>query len=159
MIGRTTLLWLGLAAFVVFGLFHVKYEVAALEEELGRLNAATLREQNQIHVLEAEWSYLNRPSRLEELAERYLELKPLAPEQLTTLSALPKRPQSANGANDPSVIAKMLPPRKPPALARPPGSSAPPTSVASQSPPRSTQPIAHPPAPAVPVGLALEGRR
>ena len=155
MIGRTTLLWLALAAFVVFGLFHVKYEVAALEEELGRLNAATLREQNQIHVLEAEWSYLNRPSRLEELAERYLELKPLAPEQLTTLSALPKRPQSAEG-NDPAQIAKMLPPRKPPMLARAPGAGTP---AAPQSPPTSRPQTAQPPAPTLPVGLALEGRR
>lgn len=157
MIGRTTLLWLALAAFVVFGLFHVKYEVASLEEELGRLNAATLREQNQIHVLEAEWSYLNRPSRLEELAERYLELKPLAPEQLTTLSALPKRPQLTDGGNDPALIAKMLPPRKPPMLARAPS---PDTPAAALSSPPSTRPqIAQPPAPTLPVGLALEGHR
>lgn len=156
MIGRTTLLWLALAAFVVFGLFHVKYEVASLEDELGRLNAATLREQNQIHVLEAEWSYLNRPSRLEELAERYLELKPLAPEQLTTLGALPKRPQSADGTNDPSLIAKMLPPRKPAMLARAPAAATPPTVTAPQP---SRPQIAQPPAPTLPVGLALEGRR
>jgi len=153
MIGRTTLLWLALAAFVVFGLFHVKYEVASLEEELGRLNAATLREQNQIHVLEAEWSYLNRPSRLEELAERYLELKPLAPEQLTTLSALPKRPAEGN---DPSLIAKMLPPRKPSMLARAPAAETP---AAPPSPPSTRPQIVQPPAPTLPVGLALEGRR
>lgn len=148
MIGRTTLLWLALAAVVVFGLFHVKYEVAALEEELNRLNVATLREQNQIHVLEAEWSYLNRPSRLEELAERYLALKPLAPHQLTTVSALPIRPERDSA---PAVIAKIVPPRKPATLARPPGTNAP--SVNANAPSQSHSP------PTTPVGLALEGRR
>ena len=153
MIGRTTLLWLALAAAVVFGLFHVKYEVAALEEELNRLNIATLREQNQIHVLEAEWSYLNRPSRLEELAERYLTLKPLGPHQLTTVSALPIRPMRDN---TPAVIAKIVPPRKPATLARqpaasPPSATAPSVNATAAAQPRST--------PTTPVGLSLEGRR
>ena len=153
MIGRTTLLWLALAAAVVFGLFHVKYEVAALEEELNRLNIATLREQNQIHVLEAEWSYLNRPSRLEELAERYLTLKPLGPHQLTTVSALPIRPARDN---TPAVIAKIVPPRKPTTLTRlpaatPPGTNAPGVNANAAPQPRST--------PTTPVGLALEGHR
>lgn len=153
MIGRTTLLWLALAAAVVFGLFHVKYQVAALEEDLNRLNVATLREQNQIHVLEAEWSYLNRPSRLEELAERYLTLKPLAPQQLTTVSALPIRPERDN---TPAVIAKIVPPRKPATLARQPASNPPVANAPSVNAKAAPQPLS---APATPVGLALEGRR
>ena len=153
MIGRTTLLWLALAALVVFGLFHVKYEVAALEDELGRLNAATLREQNQIHVLEAEWSYLNRPSRLEELSERYLELKPLAPHQLTALSALPVRPARAESA---AVIAKILPPRKPATLTRPPVTAAPSMTAAAPSQPQPSQAL---PPPSTPVGLVMERPR
>lgn len=153
MIGRTTLLWLALAALVVFGLFHVKYQVAALEEELTRLNAATLREQNQIHVLEAEWSYLNRPSRLEELADKYLELKPMTANQLTTVADLPKRPTLEDFAKDPSVIAKILPPRKPPQPARVPPEPVP--SVTASVPSHPTQL----PAPVTPVGLVMEGRR
>lgn len=172
MIGRTTLLWLGLAALVGFGLFHVKYQVMALEEELTRLNAATLREQNQIHVLEAEWSYLNRPSRLEELADRYLELQPIAPNQLSTVAALPKRPTLEDFARDPNVIAKIMPPRKPPAPGSSPDSSEPtssstaparapaasrPAMTASvpSAPSVAAQPL---PAPVTPVGLAMEDR-
>lgn len=153
MIGRTTLLWLGLASLVMFGLFHVKYQVAALEEELTRLNAATLREQNQIHVLEAEWSYLNRPSRLEELSERYLELKPMNPNQLTTIAALPKRPTLEDFARDPAVVAKILPQRRPAVPPRVPAGAAP--TVTASVPSHPTQL----PQPVTPAGFAPEVRR
>lgn len=159
MIGRTTLLWFALASLVMFGLFHVKYQVAALEEELTRLNAATLREQNQIHVLEAEWSYLNRPSRLEELSERYLQLKPMQPAQLTSIAALPRPPTLEEFARDPSVVAKILPQRKPglpvmPADNAPQRAPAAPTVTASVP--------SHPtqlPQPVTPAGFAPEVRR
>ena len=169
MIGRTTLLWLALAALVGIGLFHVKYQVMALEEDLNRLNAATLREQNQIHVLEAEWSYLNRPSQLEELAERYLGLKPISPQQLSTVAALPRRPAiETDMSDDPNRIAKMVPPRKPPrpapgapARSAPPITSGPAVTAAAPVPFPSRPPL-HPmqprPAPVTPVGLAGEGR-
>jgi hypothetical protein len=158
MIGRTTLLWLGLAALVVFGLFHVKYQVAALEEELTRLNAATLREQNQIHVLEAEWSYLNRPSRLEELSDRFLDLKPMSADQLTTIAALPKRPTLEDLAKDPSVIAKIVPSRKPPVPARNKG----PKPEPDYAPTYTASVPSHPtplPGPVTQAGYVSEGRR
>ena len=159
MIGRTTLLWFALASLVMFGLFHVKYQVAALEEELTRLNAATLREQNQIHVLEAEWSYLNRPSRLEELTERYLQLKPMQPSQLTSIAALPRQPTLEEFARDPAVVAKILPQRKPgmpvmPSDTAPQGTPAAPTVTAS-APSHPTQL----PQPVTPAGFATEVRR
>jgi cell division protein FtsL len=160
MIGRTTLLWLALAALVGFGLFHVKYQVMALEESLSRLNTATLREQNQIHVLEAEWSYLNRPSRLEELSERYLELKPIAPSQLATVASLPKRKTDEEILADPSRIAKIMPPRKPPV----PGRDVAPDARFANTPPDAPGTMAGParavqlPAPVTAAGLTVEGR-
>jgi hypothetical protein len=120
MIGRTTFLWLLLAALAGYALFQVKYEVVTLEEELARLNAATLREQNQIHVLEAEWSYLNQPQRLEELNERYLHLKPINPAQFGSVASLPPRPEPVPGSEPGTrlpgtegMIARMIPPRRP----------------------------------------------
>ena len=43
-------------------------------------------------VLRAEWSYLNRPDRLSELASRHLALGPVAPVQVGDIAALPARP-------------------------------------------------------------------
>jgi hypothetical protein len=119
MIARTTFLWLLLAALAGYALFQVKYQVVTLEEELVRLNTATLREQNQIHVLEAEWSYLNQPQRLEELNERFVHLKPINPVQYAGIASIPMRPERLDvepGSRLPGtegMIARMAPPRRP----------------------------------------------
>lgn len=97
--GRVTLFWIFLAALVGFGLFHVKYEVQALEEELARLNTDIVREQEALHVLRAEWAFLNRPERLEELNARYLHLGPLTPAQIGGLDDLPLATREGEAAS------------------------------------------------------------
>lgn len=83
---------LGLLAFA---LFQLKYEVQTLEERLAGLRKEIAVENDAIRVLGAEWSYLNRPERLQALAERYLDLTPVQPAQISTLQTLPKLdPQS-----------------------------------------------------------------
>jgi hypothetical protein len=91
MIRPTTLLWMGLAGAVGFGLFQLKHEVQALEDEMFRLNRAIVGEQQSIHVLRAEWSYINQPQRLQTLAARHLDLQPMKPAQLGGLADLPMR--------------------------------------------------------------------
>jgi cell division protein FtsL len=89
--GRATLFWIALVAAVGFGLFHVKYKVQALEEEVTQLNSRIVHEQEQLHVLRAEWAYLNRPERLEDLNRRLLGLVPVSPAQFGILDDLPAR--------------------------------------------------------------------
>jgi hypothetical protein len=91
MIGRGTLLWLALATGAGAGLFHVSYRVQSLEEELTRVNRDILREQQTIHLLRAEWSYLNEPTRLAELTRRHLALAPLSAGQMVRIEDLPLR--------------------------------------------------------------------
>ncbi len=91
MIRLSTFLWLAVAAAIGFGLFHLKYEVQALEDELFRLNRAILGEQQATHVLKAEWSYMNQPQRLQALANRHLELRPMKPDQLGRMTDVPRR--------------------------------------------------------------------
>lgn len=86
MIRPTTVAWLALALLIVVGLFHVKFQVQALEDELVRLNRQIDGEQEAIHVLKAEWSYVNQPQRLQDLSSRYLELRPLTPRQIVNLA-------------------------------------------------------------------------
>ncbi|MGE5540336.1 MAG: cell division protein FtsL [Gemmatimonas sp.] len=107
---RATLLWSLLAALVGFGLFHVKYQVQALEDRLAKLNRDIVREQAQIHVLRAEWTYLNRPERIEELANKYLQLAAPKASQIGSIAELPMR---RDGEEAPAVAtrqpAKSLP--------------------------------------------------
>ena len=81
MIRRTTMFWAFLSIAAGVWLFVVKHQVQALEGELQRLERAVVEEQEAIHVLTAEWSYLNRPARLDELGRRLMGLSPMTSAQ------------------------------------------------------------------------------
>lgn len=89
MIRPALILWIGLPAIVTIALLLVSYQVKRLEYELAALEREALAQQEEIHVLNAEWSFLNRPERLARLAERHLELAPVAPAQLINFAYEP----------------------------------------------------------------------
>ena len=98
MIRTTTLMSLLLGAVLTVVLFSLEYQVRRLEDELAVLDRSIVAESQAIHVLKAEWSYLNDPWRLRRLAERFLKLTPVRPEQLSALADLPRRPPVGAGA-------------------------------------------------------------
>ncbi len=79
------------AAGAALFLFHIKQEVRELEEELGIAQGNILRHQEAIQVLRTEWSYLNRPARIAELAERYLDMQQLVARQFVSFGEIPYR--------------------------------------------------------------------
>ena len=108
-----TILWSMLAACIGVGLFVVKYEVKDLEAKLTGLNAEIHRNQETIHVLRAEWSYLNDPIRLRTLSEKHLGMRPMMPSQVATLDTLPRDGIPATGpvyaAVSPSRVSMPMP--------------------------------------------------
>ncbi len=140
MIRPATLALLTLAGAAGGALFHVSYEVRALKDELASLDRQIVADRDDVHVLRAEWSYLNQPARLEELSRRHLGLAAVTADQIGTLAALPMRPppdtaekvaepalpvrvDATAPAKDivdavPAVLAAAKPRRKPPVLAR-----------------------------------------
>ena len=90
MIRPALILWIGLPAIVTIALLLVSYQVQRLENELERLESTAMAQQEEIHVLNAEWSYLNRPERLARLAARHLELTPVSPAQMSSSAYEPK---------------------------------------------------------------------
>jgi cell division protein FtsL len=117
---RATVFWSLLAALVGFGLFHVKYRVQKLEDRLARINRDIVREQEQIHVLRAEWTYLNRPERIEQLAKKYLDLVAPKASQMSSIAQLPMRGNDT--PIDPAAMqsSRQPAPKAPPAPARSP---------------------------------------
>ncbi len=125
---RSTILWFMIAACLGVALFLVKYEVQEREEQLAALHREILANQEAVHVLEAEWSYLNRPSRLEALVRRHLNLVPLDTTQLGQIDRLPMRlpvlpsdPQAT--IDDPATAGAptaALPPLSVPTVTAPP---------------------------------------
>lgn len=106
MISRAIWIWSILALGLGFGLFQLKYQVQGLEQKLARINRQILENEEAIHVLKAEWSYLNQPERIDVLSRKYLGLQPLTGQQYSSFADLPLRDNAvAPGTEHPSEAA------------------------------------------------------
>ncbi len=76
------ILWVIVIGAMSSGLFQLKYAVQEREDQFASLNRDLIASEEAVHVLNAEWSYLNRPDRIAKLAARHLDLAPMAPEQI-----------------------------------------------------------------------------
>lgn len=78
-----------LTTFIGVLMFVLKNQVQSLESELNRINLSIQSDVKAIHVLKAEWSHLNTPQRLRNLASKHIELNPARAEQIINYSELP----------------------------------------------------------------------
>ena len=85
MMQRSTLLFLLMSLGVGFLLFQVKYAVVEIEDKLIVVTRQMKREQENIHILKAEWTHLNEPQRLQKLAEKFLDVVPANVQQMVSL--------------------------------------------------------------------------
>jgi hypothetical protein len=92
MIRLGTFVWLALLTMIGVGLYQVELGVLAKESELRQINRQIDTNRDATHVLEAEWSYLNDPTRLADLARRYTDLAPATPTQIAGFDRLLPRP-------------------------------------------------------------------
>jgi cell division protein FtsL len=76
------------AAYVLYSLEH---SIRGVERQIARTNAAIANEKETIGLLNAEWSSLVRPERLQRLAERHLRLKRVSPDQFVKINELAAR--------------------------------------------------------------------
>ncbi len=81
---------LGLVA-LAYVIYEVKYQARALDEEIAGLSKDIEAERDGVAVLRAEWSLLNRPERIERLAQKCLKLAPARASQLVTLDTVSER--------------------------------------------------------------------
>lgn len=85
----TIALWIALPCLIGFSSLIMKNKVQELEKELNTINRNIQDDIKTIHVLKAEWSHLNNPSRLRKLVSKHISLNPLQAEQIINYSALP----------------------------------------------------------------------
>jgi len=112
MIRLGALAWLIFIAFMGIGVFQLKYTVQAQEKELRKIRAEITQNLEAIHVLKAEWSYLNDPTRLADLARRHSDLVPITSNQIADISKIPIRIQQPDNMTNRSQSADnnaMLP--------------------------------------------------
>ncbi len=113
------------SSLLSLGVYAMKYEVERLDAQVTALTRTLARQEEMLQVLEAEWSFLNRPDRLSELSARHLDLKPVAVRQLGALEAIPlrsnARSQAALAATQSREPPLRLTPAVSPAQATPAG--------------------------------------
>ena len=85
----STVLWMVLLVFAFSGLYAVKYKVRSVKAEVTTAEKQLFDEQRNLHVLTAEWAYLNRPERLKALSAKYLDIKPIKGQQIAEFSSIP----------------------------------------------------------------------
>jgi cell division protein FtsL len=118
---------LGLVALACV-IYQVKYQARALDAEIAALDKRIDEERDAIAVLRAEWGLLNRPERIERLAQKHLKLAPARPAQLVTLDTVTDRDFDRTRAEPPAPApaAKSKPASKPQvSIARAPAEEAP----------------------------------
>jgi hypothetical protein len=120
MIRLVTLFWILLGLSGGVGLYLLKHEVQTMESRLADTRRQTYADQQSIHVLKAEWTYLNEPARLKNLAERYLAMEPMSATQVAMIGDLPKRdaigPQLPLPSTDPTPAPSYKAPPSPPVV-------------------------------------------
>jgi hypothetical protein len=120
--------------------YRIKFDSAAQAERLAKLRGEVRHERDEIAALRAQWGQLDNPERIETLAKRYLQIKPIAPTQFDALDRLPDRPppppeQEHADIRDPiggmiddlhePTTTGSIPAAAPPSAALPPASGAP----------------------------------
>jgi hypothetical protein len=74
---------LGIAVFsTAVWLYQLKYDVRAADRRIAVLEREITETSHDITLLEAEWTYLNRPRRLQTLVENHLDLESVRSEQI-----------------------------------------------------------------------------
>lgn len=83
------ILLIAIPCLLGFGILVMKNQVQGLEKDLIGINKNIQDDIKSIHVLKAEWSHLNNPTRLRQLAMKHISLNPVQAEQIINYSALP----------------------------------------------------------------------
>jgi hypothetical protein len=102
------LLVIGMLVFAAAYVYRIKMESTSRTERVLRLNAEIREQRDAIATLRAEWAKLDAPLRLQGLAERHLQLKPLVANQYDQLKNLPERPPNFARPGAPDPIGAMI---------------------------------------------------
>lgn len=103
-------LWMLFLVIGASGLYMVKYKVQAVKSQVMATEHQLSDETRNLQVLQAEWTFLNRPERLKQLAEKYLDVKPMRGQQLAEFSNIPYAgvDMAAQDAPSSAMLVKMV---------------------------------------------------
>jgi len=83
---------IGSAAYV----YRIKYQVILESEEIVKIKHQMNKTRDEIGVLRAEYEHLARPDRVQELADKLLQMQPLALNQIARPDEIPDKNASGD---------------------------------------------------------------
>lgn len=95
-------------AIAALGVYLVKYAVQGVQRDVAALEAELSKERESVHLLNAEWAYLNRPERLRALSDRHLALMPMDSRAIQSVDVLPAAYDAAAHDAAPSGEARLI---------------------------------------------------
>jgi hypothetical protein len=135
MIRPITLLAAMAACASGYYVYAVSHQVDLLDRQIERTVHEASASRERIRMLHAEWTVLNRPERLQRLADQYLSLQPTKPQQFVSMADLASRlPPVAPTpvASSPDASPSATSPSPDSSGAAPDGGAAPSDAVAAQ---------------------------
>ena len=99
---------IGALVFAAAYVYRIKFDSTVQAERLAKLRSEVRHERDDIAALRAEWGQLDSPERIETLAKRFLQLKPIAPTQFDALDHLPDRPPQDTTADNKDPIGGII---------------------------------------------------
>ena len=88
--------------------YKIKFESTLQAERVAKLRHEIRRERDMIAILRAEWTQLNRPDRIQALAQKHLKLKAVDIAQFDSLEKLPERPRQLVPAGTADPIGAVI---------------------------------------------------
>ncbi len=99
--------------------YRIKFESTRKAEQVARLRLDIRREHDAVADLRAQWSKLDNPIRIQELAQRHLSLRMVDSHQFDQLDHLPERPPDLVPPDSPDPIGNLLESRETPTASIP----------------------------------------
>ena len=94
--------------FAAVYVYRIKFESTRKAEQVARLRLDIRHEHDGIAELRAQWSRLDNPMRIQELAQRHLTLRMIDSHQFDALDHLPERPPDLVPPDSPDPIGNLL---------------------------------------------------
>ena len=88
--------------------YKIKFDATVQAEKVAKVRRDIRRERDAIATLRAEWARLDNPTRVQELADRHLPLRPVESTQFGDFSRLPMRPPQIVPPDTDDAIAALI---------------------------------------------------
>ena len=99
---------IGALVLAAADVYTIKFDSTRQAQRVAKLRLEIRRERDAVAALRGEWAKLDNPARIQALARRHLQLKPVEPQQMDPLDNLPERPADLVAVDKADPIATVI---------------------------------------------------